>query len=325
MNKEKLLEIKNLKQYFTLNNNKIIKAIDDVSLDIYKGEFLGLIGESGSGKSTLGKSIVGINKITGGEIKYDGITISDKKSKRIKREIISKKIQFIFQDSTSCLNSRMTVKDIIEEPMKLQKLYKSKKEREKVVYDLLDVVGLDRSSINKYPYDLSGGQRQRVGIARAISTKPEFIIADEPIASLDVSMQAQIINLFKKIKKNNNLTFLFISHDLSMVRYISDRIAVIYKGKIVEVAYTDELYSNPIHPYTKMLIAANLQEDNSSNKKDGFKNKDYDIKYNENYNEDAKWIEVSKEHFVLIDKLIDRKSTRLNSSHSDRSRMPSSA
>lgn len=304
MNKEKLLEIKSLKQYFTLNNNKIIKAIDDVSLDIYKGEFLGLIGESGSGKSTLGKSIVGINKITGGEIKYDGITISDKKSKRIKREIISKKIQFIFQDSTSCLNSRMTLKDIIEEPMKLQKLYKSKKEREKVVYDLLDVVGLDRSSINKYPYDLSGGQRQRVGIARAISTKPEFIIADEPIASLDVSMQAQIINLFKKIKKNNNLTFLFISHDLSMVRYISDRIAVIYKGKIVEVAYTDELYSNPIHPYTKMLIAANLQEDNSSNKKDGFKNKDYDIKYNENYNEDAKWIEVSKEHFVLIDKLI---------------------
>ena len=304
MNKEKLLEIKSLKQYFTLNNNKIIKAIEDVSLDIYKGEFLGLIGESGSGKSTLGKSIVGINKITGGEIKYDGITISDKKSKRIKREIISKKIQFIFQDSTSCLNSRMTVKDIIEEPMKLQKLYKSKKEREKVVYDLLDVVGLDRSSINKYPYDLSGGQRQRVGIARAISTKPEFIIADEPIASLDVSMQAQIINLFKKIKKNNNLTFLFISHDLSMVRYISDRIAVIYKGKIVEVAPTDELYSNPIHPYTKMLIAANLQEDNSSNKKDGFKNKDYDIKYNENYNEDAKWIEVSKEHFVLIDKLI---------------------
>ena len=304
MNKEKLLEIKSLKQYFTLNNNKIIKAIDDVSLDIYKGEFLGLIGESGSGKSTLGKSIVGINKITGGEIKYDGITISDKKSKRIKREIISKKIQFIFQDSTSCLNSRMTVKDIIEEPMKLQKLYKSKKEREKVVYDLLDLVGLDRSSINKYPYDLSGGQRQRVGIARAISTKPEFIIADEPIASLDVSMQAQIINLFKKIKKNNNLTFLFISHDLSMVRYISDRIAVIYKGKIVEVAPTDELYSNPIHPYTKMLIAANLQEDNSSNKKDGFKNKDYDIKYNENYNEDAKWIEVSKEHFVLIDKLI---------------------
>ena len=304
MNKEKLLEIKSLKQYFTLNNNKIIKAIDDVSLDIYKGEFLGLIGESGSGKSTLGKSIVGINKITGGEIKYDGITISDKKSKRIKREIISKKIQFIFQDSTSCLNSRMTVKDIIEEPMKLQKLYKSKKEREKVVYDLLDVVGLDRSSINKYPYDLSGGQRQRVGIARAISTKPEFIIADEPIASLDVSMQAQIINLFKKIKKNNNLTFLFISHDLSMVRYISDRIAVIYKGKIVEVAPTDELYSNPIHPYTKMLIAANLQEDNSSNKKDGFKNKDYNIKYNENYNEDAKWIEVSKEHFVLIDKLI---------------------
>ena len=297
MNKEKLLEIKNLKQYFTLNNNKIIKAIDDVSLDIYKGEFLGLIGESGSGKSTLGKSIVGINKITGGEIKYDGITISDKKSKRIKREIISKKIQFIFQDSTSCLNSRMTVKDIIEEPMKLQKLYKSKKEREKVVYDLLDVVGLDRSSINKYPYDLSGGQRQRVGIARAISTKPEFIIADEPIASLDVSMQAQIINLFKKLKSNKNLTFIFISHDLSMVRYISDRIAVIYKGKIVEVAPTDELYSNPIHPYTKMLLNSDLQDENNL-----FTMKNKSI--SKCCNEKVKWIEVSKDHFVLFDKLI---------------------
>ena len=297
MNREKLLEIKNLKQYFTLNNKKIVKAIEDVSLDIYKGEFLGLIGESGSGKSTLGKSIVGINSITDGEIKYNGITISGKKSKKTQREIISKKIQFIFQDSTSSLNSRMTVKNIIEEPMRLQKLYSSKAEREKVIYDLLEVVGLDRSSINKYPYDLSGGQRQRVSIARAISTKPECIIADEPIASLDVSMQAQIINLFKKLKSNKNLTFIFISHDLSMVRYISDRIAVIYKGKIVEVAPTSELYSNPIHPYTKMLLNSNLQDENnlfSMNNK--FISKCC--------NEEGKWIEVSKKHFVLLDNLI---------------------
>ena len=297
MNREKLLEIKNLKQYFTLNNKKIVKSIYDVSLDIYKGEFLGVIGESGSGKSTLGKSIVGINSITDGEIKYNGITISGKKLKKTQREIISKKIQFIFQDSTSSLNSRMTVKNIIEEPMRLQKLYSSKAEREKVVYDLLEVVGLDRSSINKYPYDLSGGQRQRVAIARAISTKPECIIADEPIASLDVSMQAQIINLFKKLKSNKNLTFIFISHDLSMVRYISDRIAVIYKGKIVEVAPTDELYSNPIHPYTKMLLNSDLQDENNL-----FTMKNKSI--SKCCNEKVKWIEVSKDHFVLFDKLI---------------------
>ena len=297
MNREKLLEIKNLKQYFTLNNKKIVKAIDDVSLDIYKGEFLGVIGESGSGKSTLGKSIVGINSITDGEIKYNGITIGGKKLKKTQREIISKKIQFIFQDSTSSLNSRMKVKNIIEEPMRLQKLYSSKAEREKVVYDLLEVVGLDRSSINKYPYDLSGGQRQRVAIARAISTKPECIIADEPIASLDVSMQAQIINLFKKLKSNKNLTFIFISHDLSMVRYISDRIAVIYKGKIVEVAPTDELYSNPIHPYTKMLLNSDLQDENNL-----FTMKNKSI--SKCCNEKVKWIEVSKDHFVLFDKLI---------------------
>lgn len=297
MNREKLLEIKNLKQYFTLSNKKIVKAIDDISLDIYKGEFLGVIGESGSGKSTLGKSIVGINSITDGEIKYDGITISGKKLKKTQREIISKKIQFIFQDSTSSLNSRMTVKKIIEEPMRLQKLYSGKAEREKVVYDLLEVVGLDRNSINKYPYDLSGGQRQRVAIARAISTKPECIIADEPIASLDVSMQAQIINLFKKLKSNKSLTFIFISHDLSMVRYISDRIAVIYKGKIVEVAPTDELYSNPIHPYTKMLLNSNLQDENNL-----FTMKNKSI--SKCCNEEVKWIEVSKDHFVLFDKLI---------------------
>ena len=298
MNREKLLEIKNLKQYFTLNNKKIVKAIYDVSLDIYKGEFLGVIGESGSGKSTLGKSIVGINSITDGEIKYNGITISGKKLKKTQREIISKKIQFIFQDSTSSLNSRMTVKNIIEEPMRLQKLYSSKAEREKVVYDLLEVVGLDRNSINKYPYDLSGGQRQRVAIARAISTKPECIIADEPIASLDVSMQAQIINLFKKLKSNKNLTFIFISHDLSMVRYISDRIAVIYNGKIVELAETEELYNNPIHPYTKSLLDSILiPEINSSNLEVIWDNIS---EYKDYIKDRMHWKKIKKDHFVYM-------------------------
>ena len=293
---DKLLEVKNLEVNFETNYGEI-KAVRNVSFNLEKGEILAIVGESGSGKSTLGKSIVGINSITDGEIKYNGITISGKKLKKTQREIISKKIQFIFQDSTSSLNSRMKVKNIIEEPMRLQKLYSSKAEREKVVYDLLEVVGLDRNSINKYPYDLSGGQRQRVAIARAISTKPECIIADEPIASLDVSMQAQIINLFKKLKSNKNLTFIFISHDLSMVRYISDRIAVIYKGKIVEVAPTDELYSNPIHPYTKMLLNSDLQDENNL-----FTMKNKSI--SKCCNEKVKWIEVSKDHFVLFDKLI---------------------
>lgn len=296
MSREKLLEIENLKQYFTLSGNKIIKAIDGISLDIYKGEFLGLIGESGSGKSTLGKSIVGINKITDGAVKYNNVIISDRKSKKIQREIVSKKIQLIFQDSTSCLNSRMTVKEIIEEPMRIHKLY-NKKEREKVVSDLLNIVGLDKNNINKHPYDLSGGQRQRVGIARALSTNPEFIIADEPTASLDLSIKAQIINLFKKLKSDRNLTCLFISHDLSMIRYISDRIAVIYNGKILEVAPTDELYSNPIHPYTRMLLSGDIENENNSSI-DKFSYENYKFNDYKNDSEDGHIVEVSKNHFV---------------------------
>lgn len=294
MSREKLLEIINVKQYFEINRNNFIKALDDVSINIYKGEFLGLVGESGSGKSTLGKSIVGVNKLTSGKILYDGIDISIKKNQK---KIISENIQFIFQDSTSSLNSRMTIGKIIEEPLKFKKVYRNKEDRVQKVYDMLKLVGIDESYINKYPYDFSGGQRQRVNIARALSTNPSFIIADEPIASLDISMQAQIINLFKKLKSNKNLTFIFICHDLSMVRYISDRIAVIYKGKIVEVAPTYELYSNPIHPYTKMLLNSNLQDENnlfSMNNK--FISKCC--------NEEVKWIEVSKNHFVLLDNLI---------------------
>ena len=293
MSREKLLEIINVKQYFEINRNNFIKALDDVSINIYKGEFLGLVGESGSGKSTLGKSIVGVNKLTSGKILYDGIDISIKKNQK---KIISENIQFIFQDSTSSLNSRMTIGKIIEEPLKFKKVYRNKEDRVQKVYDMLKLVGIDESYINKYPYDFSGGQRQRVNIARALSTNPSFIIADEPIASLDISMQAQIINLFKSLKEKMNLTCLFISHDLAMLRYISDRIAVIYKGKIVELAETEELCNNPIHPYTKSLLEAILVPTLKSNDLEMVS--DYKYEDEEYLGKEMKWKEIKKGHFV---------------------------
>lgn len=294
MGSKSLLEIKNLKQYFKLNKNKVVKAIDNLSLEIYKGEFLGLVGESGSGKSTLGKSIVGINKITDGKIIYNGIEINS--NNRLRKKLVSGSMQFIFQDSTSSLNSRMTIGDIIAEPLKIKKVYKNRIDREKKVYEMMNLVGLDKEYVNKYPYDFSGGQRQRVAIARALSTNPEFIIADEPIASLDISMQAQIINLFKYLKSNEKLTCLFISHDLSMLRYISDRIAVIYKGKLVELADTEELYNNPIHPYTKILLESMLGDEVKEIQISDIKN--YEFNNKEVFKEEMKWIEIKKGHFV---------------------------
>ena len=294
MGSKSLLEIKNLKQYFKLNKNKVVKAIDNLSLEIYKGEFLGLVGESGSGKSTLGKSIVGINKITDGKIIYNGIEINS--NNRLRKKLVSGSMQFIFQDSTSSLNSRMTIGDIIAEPLKIKKVYKNRIDREKKVYEMMNLVGLDKEYVNKYPYDFSGGQRQRVAIARALSTNPEFIIADEPIASLDISMQAQIINLFKHLKSNEKLTCLFISHDLSMLRYISDRIAVIYKGKLVELADTEELYNNPIHPYTKILLESMLGDEVKEIQISDIKN--YEFNNKEVFKEEMKWIEIKKGHFV---------------------------
>ena len=294
MGSKSLLEIKNLKQYFKLNKNKVVKAIDNLSLEIYKGEFLGLVGESGSGKSTLGKSIVGINKITDGKIIYNGIEINS--NNRLRKKLVSGSMQFIFQDSTSSLNSRMTIGDIIAEPLKIKKVYKNRIDREKKVYEMMNLVGLDKEYVNKYPYDFSGGQRQRVAIARALSINPEFIIADEPIASLDISMQAQIINLFKYLKSNEKLTCLFISHDLSMLRYISDRIAVIYKGKLVELADTEELYNNPIHPYTKALLQAMLGDEVKEIQLSDISNSEFNHK--EFFKEEMNWIEIKKGHFV---------------------------
>ncbi|SCK04019.1 Glutathione import ATP-binding protein GsiA [uncultured Clostridium sp.] len=296
MKNKKVLEIKRLKQYFRLNKNKIIKAIDDISIEIHEGEVLGLVGESGCGKSTLGKSIVGINKITSGEIIYKGIDISA--NRKLQKRIVSDNIQFIFQDSTSSLNSRMTIGEIIAEPLNIKKIYKDKKDRDKRVYEMMKLVGLDKDFINKYPYDFSGGQRQRVAIARALSINPEFIIADEPIASLDVSMQAQVINLFKELKNKGNFTCLFISHDLSMVRYISDRIAVIYNGKIVELAETEELYNNPIHPYTKSLLDSILIPDINSS---SFEVIGSNVsEYKDYIKSGMKWEEIKKDHFVYM-------------------------
>lgn len=294
MESKSLLEIKNLKQYFKLNKNKVVKAIDNLSLEIYRGEFLGLVGESGSGKSTLGKSIVGINKITDGKIIYNGVEISS--NNKLQKKLVSERMQFIFQDSTSSLNSRMTIGDIISEPLKIKKVYKNRIDREKKVHEMMNLVGLDKEYINKYPYDFSGGQRQRVAISRALSTNPEFIIADEPIASLDISMQAQIINLFKYLKSNQKLTCLFISHDLSMLRYISDRIAVIYKGKLVELADTEELYNNPIHPYTKDLLQAMLGSEVKEIQLSDISNSEFNNK--EFFKEEMNWIEIKKGHFV---------------------------
>lgn len=250
---KKILEIKNLKRYFKLGKNGKIKAVDNISLDIYEGEILGLVGESGSGKSTLGRAIVGINRDGEGEINYLGEKIGDKKRNKREKKLIADTMQIIFQDTASSLNSRMKIKDIIEEPLRIQgKL--SKDEINKKVLEVIYKVGIDESYLESYPYEYSGGQRQRIAIARALTMNPKFIIADEPIASLDISMQAQIVNLFKKLKKEENLTCLFIAHDLSMVNYISDRIAVMSKGRIVEIGTKEEIYDNPKDEYTKLLI-----------------------------------------------------------------------
>ncbi|ANB62003.1 ABC transporter ATP-binding protein [Anoxybacteroides amylolyticum] len=253
--KQKLIEIKNLKQYFPVGHGQVIKAVDGVTFDIYKGETLGLVGESGCGKSTTGRTIIGLYQATDGEVLFNGVSVHAKKSSQELKEL-KRKMQMIFQDPYASLNPRMTVADIIAEGIDIHGLAKTKEERMKRVYELLETVGLNREHANRYPHEFSGGQRQRIGIARALAVEPEFIIADEPISALDVSIQAQVVNLMKKLQREKGLTYLFIAHDLSMVKYISDRIGVMYFGKMVELAEAEELYRNPIHPYTKALLSA---------------------------------------------------------------------
>ncbi|MBV5108859.1 ATP-binding cassette domain-containing protein [Staphylococcus aureus] len=262
-NDEVLLSIKNLKQYFNAGKKNEVRAIENISFDIYKGETLGLVGESGCGKSTTGKSIIKLNDITSGEILYEGIDIQ-KIRKRKDLLKFNKKIQMIFQDPYASLNPRLKVMDIVAEGIDIHHLATDKRDRKKRVYDLLETVGLSKEHANRYPHEFSGGQRQRIGIARALAVEPEFIIADEPISALDVSIQAQVVNLLLRLQRERGITFLFIAHDLSMVKYISDRIAVMHFGKIVEIGPAEEIYKNPLHDYTKSLLSAIPQPDPES-------------------------------------------------------------
>lgn len=255
MTNEKVLEVKDLKKHFSAGKDKVIKAVDGITFDIYKGETFGLVGESGSGKSTAGRTIIRLYDATSGEVKFNGEDVHGKKSRNELR-MFNQKMQMIFQDPSSSLNPRMTVLDIIAEGIDVHNLAKNPAERKQKVEELLEVVGLTKEHATRFPHEFSGGQRQRIGIARALAVNPEFIIADEPISALDVSIQAQVVNLMKKLQKDRGLTFLFIAHDLSMVKYISDRIGVMYMGNMVELADSDELYDNPVHPYTKSLLSA---------------------------------------------------------------------
>lgn len=293
--KEILLEVKNLKVEFGNKKNKFI-AVDDVSFNIYKGETFGLVGESGSGKTTIGRSIIRINQVSNGEINYNGKKISGKISKSLDKEI-TKKIQMIFQDPMASLNERAKVDYIVSEGLYNLNNYKSEDERKAIVEKALLEVGLLPEFASRFPHEFSGGQRQRIGIARALVMKPEFIIADEPISALDVSIRAQVLNLLSSLQKANNLTYLFIAHDLSVVRFIADRIAVIYKGKIVELAEAEELFKNPIHPYTKALLSAIPQPDPRREKNK--KIEVYDCSCHSYEVDKPKFVEIEEEHFVL--------------------------
>ena len=251
--KEVLIEVKDLKKYFKVGKNAYLKAVDGVNFKIYKGETLGLVGESGCGKTTCGKTVMGLYDATGGQVIFDGTDIHSL-NKKEKKEF-TKRAQIIFQDPYSSLNPRMTVGDIIGEGIDIHSLYKGE-ERTIKIHELLELVGLNKEHASRFPHEFSGGQRQRIGIARALAIEPEFIVCDEPISALDVSIQAQVVNLLIELQKKKNLTYLFIAHDLSMVKHISDRVGVMYLGNMVEFAASDELYSDPLHPYTNALMSA---------------------------------------------------------------------
>ncbi len=251
-----LVEVKNLKEYFDINmgffRSKPLKAVDDVSFTINKGETLGLVGESGCGKTTVGRTILHLYKPTAGEVIFDGKPIKTRQDIQEFR----KKATMVFQDPYSSLNPRMTVSDIVGEPLDVHKLYSSKQERQERILELMGHVGLNSEHASRYAHEFSGGQRQRIGIARALAVNPEFIVCDEPVSALDVSIQAQVINMFDDLQEKLGLTYLFIAHDLLVVRHISDRIAVMYLGKMVELAEANEIYNHPLHPYSQSLLSA---------------------------------------------------------------------
>ena len=260
-NERPLVDVRHLKQYFNINvgplRTKPLKAVDDVSFSIRQGETLGLVGESGCGKTTVGRSILHLYKPTDGEVEFAGRLIQTKNDIHELR----KKATMVFQDPYSSLNPRMTVSDIIGEPLDIHKMFENKKEREERILELMDRVGLNSEHASRYAHEFSGGQRQRIGIARALALQPAFIVCDEPVSALDVSIQAQVINMFVELQEQLNLTYLFIAHDILVVRHISDRIAVMYLGKMVELADSKVIYEQPLHPYTRSLMSAVPQPD----------------------------------------------------------------
>lgn len=252
--KKPILEVKHLKKYFPVDAKHTLKAVDDVSFTIYEDETLGIVGESGCGKTTCGRTCIGVYEATSGEVLYKGKDIN--KMTAAERKEFTKKVQMIFQDPYSSLDPRMKVHDIIAKGMQIHKLVSSKAEEIKAVQSLLEQVGLNPEHASRYVHEFSGGQRQRIGIARALAVNPEFLMCDEPISALDVSVQAQVVNLLVKLQKERGLTCMFIAHDLSMVKHISDRVGVMYLGNLVELADSDALYQHPLHPYTKALLSA---------------------------------------------------------------------
>lgn len=291
--RKKLVELKNVSLTFNKGKSNEVKAIDDVSFAIYEGEIFGLVGESGSGKTTIGRSVLKLSDIDSGTVTFSGNEISSLKGKDL--HDFRKTAQMIFQDPQASLNGRMKIRDIIAEGIDIHKLAKSKEEREAKVKELIDLVGLNEEHLSRYPHEFSGGQRQRIGIARALAVNPHFIVADEPISALDVSIQAQVVNLMQKLQHEQGLTYLFIAHDLSMVKYISDRIGVMHWGKLLEVGPADEIYHNPIHPYTKSLLSAIPEPDPERERKRQHLIYDSSI---ENDGENRHMYEIRSGHFV---------------------------
>ena len=291
--RKKLVELKNVSLTFNKGKSNEVEAIDDVSFDIYEGEIFGLVGESGSGKTTIGRSVLKLSDIDSGTVTFSGNEISSLKGKDL--HDFRKTAQMIFQDPQYSLNGRMKIRDIIAEGIDIHKLAKSKEEREAKVKELIDLVGLNEDHLSRYPHEFSGGQRQRIGIARALAVNHHFIVADEPISALDVSIQAQVVNLMQKLQHEQGLTYLFIAHDLSIVKYISDRIGAMHWGKLLEVGPADEIYHNPIHPYTKSLLSAIPEPDPERERKRQHLIYDSSI---ENDGENRQMYEIRPGHFV---------------------------
>lgn len=255
MQQEVLIEVKDLCKYFRLSGKETLHAVEGLSFQVFRGETLGVVGESGCGKSTLGRCLVNLYDMTKGEVYYNGRNLKEYKKQPLKKEFCQK-VQMIFQNPYASLNPRMTIKEVVEEGIKLYHKTLDKAELEEKVVDLLKTVGLGKDHLSRFPHEFSGGQKQRIGVARALSVDPEFIVCDEPISALDVSIQAQVINMLKRMQKERNLTYMFIAHDLSVVKYISDRVIVMYLGTMVESAAAEELYESPMHPYTQALLSA---------------------------------------------------------------------